>query len=137
MNVSNTTQRLRGAPNGAPPGPGGRPVQDYRTGSNISAANSTSGGSDRNLSGSQMSRAESFENEKKRIIESCFGKKEPDGQSQLHTAVFSGSFKLTEPQYPNPTSHIFESKRMQLTPRVPLLENLLQTTRSPGSSLSL
>ena len=29
--------------------------------------------------GNQTNRAERFEDEKKRIIESCFGKKEPDG----------------------------------------------------------
>ena len=38
------------------------------------------GGENGNLpSGGQTSRAERFEDEKKRIIESCFGKKEADG----------------------------------------------------------
>lgn len=33
--------------------------------------------------GAAMSRAEKFEDEKRRIVESCFGKKEPDGSSML------------------------------------------------------
>lgn len=33
--------------------------------------------------GTLMSRAEKFEDEKKRIIESCFGKRETDGSSML------------------------------------------------------
>ena len=83
MNVSNSGQRLRGPPNGAPLGPGGRPIQDQRNGSALSVTNGASAHSDRNASGAQMSRAEKFEDEKKRIIESCFGKKEPDGSSKL------------------------------------------------------
>lgn len=80
MNVSTggtAGQRPRGPPNGL--GPGGRPIQDLRNGSNISASGSTSANDSRNPPGSEMSRAEIFEDEKKRIIESCFGKKEADG----------------------------------------------------------
>ena len=84
MNVSNSGQRLRGAPNGAPLGPGARPIQDQRSGSGLSVIHGASAASDRNTSGTQMSRAEKFEDEKRRIIESCFGKKEPDGSSELH-----------------------------------------------------
>ena len=84
MNVSNSGQRLRGPPpNGAPLIPGARPSLDQRNGSGPSGANTTSGASDRSVSGTQMSRAEKFEDEKRRIIESCFGKKEPDGSSKL------------------------------------------------------
>ena len=75
MNPSNS-QRVRGAPNGAALGAGGRPVQEYRNGSNSSAMN---GGP----AVASMSRAEKFEDEKKRIIETCFGKKEPDGSSKI------------------------------------------------------
>lgn len=77
MNVSTAGQRPRGPPNGL--GPGGRPVPDHRNGSNLSAISSTSANDSRNPPGSEMSRAEIFEHEKKRIIESCFGKKEADG----------------------------------------------------------
>lgn len=80
MNVSTAGQRPRGPPNGL--GPGGRPVQDHRNGSNISAMSSASANDSRNRSGSEMSRAETFEDEKKRIIESSFAKKEADGSGQ-------------------------------------------------------
>ena len=66
-------------------GPGPRPGHDQR---NVSTMSSTSGFSqpsytERSNSGTQMSRAEKFEDEKKRIIQSCFGKKEPDGASEI------------------------------------------------------
>ena len=80
MNASTAGQRPRGLPNGI--GPGGRPVQDHRNGSNMSAMSSASASDSRNPPGSEMSRAEIFEDEKKRIIESCFNKKEPDGSGQ-------------------------------------------------------
>ncbi len=76
MNVSTPGQRPRGLPNGLGPG---RPVQDHRNGSNMSAASSASANDPRNPAGPGMSGAEIFEDEKKRIIESCFGKKEADG----------------------------------------------------------
>ena len=34
--------------------------------------------------GTPASRAEKFEDEKRRIIDSCFSKKEPDGSRELH-----------------------------------------------------
>ena len=80
MNVSTAGQRPRGPPNGL--GPGGRPVQDHRNGSNISTISSASANDSRNPAGPEMSRAEIFEDEKKRIIESCFVKKEADGSGQ-------------------------------------------------------
>ena len=80
MNVSTAGQRPRGPPSGL--GPGARPVQDHRNGSNISAMSSASANDSRNPPGSEMSRAEIFEDEKKRIIESCFNKKEPDGSGK-------------------------------------------------------
>ncbi len=84
MNVSNTTQRARGPP--PPMGPDSRPVQDQRNGNSMNSASVYSSSTDRNNSGplgTQMSRAEKFEDEKRRIIETCFGKKEDDGSSEL------------------------------------------------------
>ena len=80
MNASTPAQRPWGPPNGL--GPGGRPVQDHRNGSNISAMSSASTSDPRNPPVSEMSRAEIFEDEKRRIIESCFSKKEADGSGQ-------------------------------------------------------
>lgn len=61
-------------------------MQDQRNGSSMTSASVYSSSNDRNASGQQgqqMSRAEKFEDEKRRIIESCFGKKEEDGSSEL------------------------------------------------------
>ena len=80
MNVSTAGQRPRGFPSGL--GPGARPVQDHRNGSNMSAVSSASANDSRNPAGPEMSQAEIFEEDKKRIIESCFGKKEEDGSGQ-------------------------------------------------------
>lgn len=77
MNVSTAGQRPRGLPNGLVPG--ARPVQDHRNGSNMSATSTASANDSRNPAGQGMSGAEIFEDEKKRIIESCFDKKEADG----------------------------------------------------------
>lgn len=77
MNVSTVEQHPRGPPNGL--GPAGRPVQDHRNGSNMSTMSAASGNDLRSHGGPEMSRAEIFEDEKERIIESCFGKKEADG----------------------------------------------------------
>ena len=86
MNVSNPAQRVRGPPNGAPPAPSVRPVLDHRHDMGGSAYPANPPPNDRNPAGPQMSRAEKFEDEKKRIIESCFGKKEPDGSSEHSNA---------------------------------------------------
>jgi len=86
MNVSDATQRVRGPPNGAPLVPSPQLVQDQRNGSSMNSASVYSSGTDRNNPGplrTQMSRAEKFEDEKRRIIETCFGKKEDDGSSEL------------------------------------------------------
>ena len=80
MNVSTAGQRPRGPPSGL--GPAGRPVQDHRNGSNMIATSSASANDSRNPAGSEMSRAEIFEDEKKRIIETAFNKKEADGSGQ-------------------------------------------------------
>ena len=64
--MNNPTGRPRGPPSGASTGPGGRPPPATVNGGNQN-------------SGSSMSRAEKFEDEKRRIVESAFSKKEPDG----------------------------------------------------------
>lgn len=66
--------------------PNSRQVQDQRNGSSMNSGSGYSSSTDRNNSGplgTQMSRAEKFEDEKRRIIETCFGKKEDDGSSEL------------------------------------------------------
>jgi hypothetical protein len=86
MNASNTTQPARDSPNGAPMGPGSHPVLDQRNGSSMTSGSVHSSNNVRNNSGplgTQMSRAEKFEDEKRRIIETCFGKKEDDGSSEV------------------------------------------------------
>ena len=85
MNVNGATQRIRGPSNPAGVGPGVRLPQDLRNGSNASSSTGIPNGNDRSGSGSQLSgaeRAERFEDEKKRIIETCFSKRDPDGTSQ-------------------------------------------------------
>lgn len=87
MNAANNTQRVRGPPNGAPIANGPRAVQDQRNGSSMASGSMYSSSTDRNTSGppgSQMSRAEKFEDEKRRIIETCFNKKEDDGSSEQY-----------------------------------------------------
>lgn len=63
-------------------GPGARPTLDYRNGPSIAAVSAPVASNGSLPAGAQMSRAEKFEDEKKRIIESCFGKKEPDGSCE-------------------------------------------------------
>ncbi|KAL9045681.1 MAG: hypothetical protein Q9214_001315 [Letrouitia sp. 1 TL-2023] len=72
MNPSDPGQRIRGPTNGVMGGPG-RPMQDHR---NMSGPG---GGSASHNPTASMSRAERFEDEKRRIMESCFSKKDPDG----------------------------------------------------------
>ena len=99
MSTSDTTQRARGPSNGVPVGLGARPVHDQR---NVSTMSSTSGFSQPSYangsnSGAQMSRAEKFEDEKRRIIQSCFGKKEPDGASKRPNLLVVKILILTDP----------------------------------------
>lgn len=72
MNANDPAQRSRGPSNGASSGlnPRPGPAQENRNG--VSPARS---------GGSQLSPAEKFEDEKRRIIESCFGKTDIDGTS--------------------------------------------------------
>lgn len=77
MNASSEYgQRPRAPANGPHPSAGARGVPDSRNG--MTQANHS--GTDGHVPpGAQPSRAEKFEDEKKRIIESCFVKKEVDG----------------------------------------------------------
>ncbi|KAL9126434.1 MAG: hypothetical protein Q9217_004505 [Psora testacea] len=81
MNGSNAGQRYRDPSNGAQFGTGPRFGQDPRNGNALpynSPPSATHGGFP---PGAQMSRAEKFEDEKKRIIDSLFSKKDADGSS--------------------------------------------------------
>ena len=82
-------QRPRGLPNGTHPNSTTtRPVYDARNGIAPSQATFVNGGAP---AGSQISRAEKFEDEKRRLIESCFSKKETDGsrESFMHRLTLS------------------------------------------------
>ena len=68
MMAFDQAQRSRGPPNGPATDTGSRPTQDLRNGGGAPVT---------------MSRAERFEDEKRRIIESCFGRKDADGSSTL------------------------------------------------------
>ena len=72
MNINDPSKRMRGPANGSSAAPQFRVAPEMRNGSSA-------------IGGTTMSRAEKFEDEKRRIIESCFGKKEPDGSSMPRT----------------------------------------------------
>lgn len=72
----------RGPPSGSSAGPSVRPPPI-----------TVNGGSQ--LPGETMSRAEKFEDEKRRIIESCFGKKEPDGSGTASKQFKEFGLRLT------------------------------------------
>lgn len=71
MNAGEPAQRMRGPPNGNINRPPGQPHMHQNVGN---AANNGA-----SPPRAPMSRAERFEDEKKRIIESCFSKNDPDG----------------------------------------------------------
>ncbi|KAL9103100.1 MAG: hypothetical protein Q9163_001811 [Psora crenata] len=81
MNPSNNGQRYRGPSNGAHVGPGPRLGEDIRNGNAAAGFGPPSASNGRLQVGAQMSRAEKFEDEKKRIIDSLFSKKDQDGSS--------------------------------------------------------
>lgn len=79
-----------------------------------------------------MSRAERFEDEKRRIIESCFAKSDPNGQREfLPTSIRSPSAyqaNLSTVKLPNHTSLIFASKKMpRILKPLPLLSRRRKT----------
>ena len=85
MNPNNTAPSYRGPPNGNQMGAGPRPGHEMRNGAafpSMMPQSATNGG---HPPGPQTNRAEKFEDEKKRIIESCFGKKDPDGSREYTT----------------------------------------------------
>ena len=71
MNGGDTSQRWRG-PSGDSTAPARMSESELRNGGSGGGANVAS-----NLA----SRAERFQDEKRRIVESCFAKKDPDGSS--------------------------------------------------------
>ena len=79
MNPNVPGQRYRGPPNGLPMGHGPRPGHDMRNGNMPPGMMSPSGPQASSQSQAAMSRAEKFEDEKKRIIETCFSKADQDG----------------------------------------------------------
>ena len=86
------------------------------------------------------SRAERFEDEKRRMIESCFAKVDANGQrksSRLLAVVVvvvlsHHAYLPFLVKFPNHTSPTFESRKMPRIPRPPLLRTRRQTTRNPG-----
>lgn len=76
--MMNGRDRPRGPPSGEVPG-----HRDPRR-----AADPRNGG----FGGGDMSRAEKFEDEKKRIAQSCFSKKDSDGTCMCACIVYVGSF---------------------------------------------
>lgn len=97
MNQQDSSQRSRGPSNGALASQNPRPGLENRTGGSRTA-------------GPSMTRAEKFEDEKNRIIESCFGKKEADGSSMSVQLKTAGSVVL-----PKSTSALGSIKISMLT----------------------
>ena len=58
--------------------------------------------------GREMTRAERFEDEKKRIIDSCFNKKDDDGSSSYHCPPSMSIHAYRYSKYLKHTSPIFE-----------------------------
>lgn len=79
MNTGNPGQRFRGPSNGTHVGPASRPAQEPR---NVSDKSPPMPNGNNAPGVHEMSRAEKFEDEKKRIIDSCFGKTEQDGSGK-------------------------------------------------------
>ena len=99
MNGNDPAHSLRGPLHQSSAGLNSRSAPDNRNGlsSAINAVSTT--GVSRTAEtvmspGTLMSRAEKFEDEKRRIIESCFGKKETDGSSTLRPAWVESRHRL-------------------------------------------
>ena len=94
MNTNDPAHRSRGPPAASSASFSQRAAaQDVRNGLspeiNIVSATGVSRNAGTVMSpGTLMSRAEKFEDEKRRIIESCFGKRETDGSSMLRTVCY-------------------------------------------------
>lgn len=93
MNANDSAHRSRGPPIAFSASFNQRSAQDSRNGVSPEINIVSTTGISRNAGtvmspGALMSRAEKFEDEKRRIIESCFGKTETDGSGRLCTAFF-------------------------------------------------
>lgn len=80
MNHADPGQRIRENPNGIPNGPL-RPPPLQQNGSGGTAGGHSPPGA-AGVPKTTMSRAEKFEDEKRRIIESCFSKRDADGSGE-------------------------------------------------------
>lgn len=102
MNPNDPAQRSRGPPVASLASFSQRVAQDNRNGLSPEINIVSTTGVSRNAGtimspGTLMSRAEKFEDEKRRIIESCFGKRETDGSGTLRTAsVIAKSVSVAE-----------------------------------------
>lgn len=93
MNTNDPAHRLRGPPAASSASFSQRVAQGGRNGLSPEINIVSATGVSRNAGtvmgpGTLMSRAEKFEDEKRRIIESCFGKKETDGSSMLRIVCY-------------------------------------------------
>lgn len=111
---SNESRRPPGAPGGPPP-------------SDRSSARS----------GSAMSRAERFEDERRRITASCFSKIDPnDGQrAYIHVFFWDRNARADIAQCLNPTSHTSAFKKTPHIRNHPPHQTRTQRTKSSVSSL--
>ena len=82
MSYNDSSQRSRGPPSGFKSGPNARPSEETR---NRGPPNS----------GLPMTRAEKFEDERRRIVESCFSKKDADGISTYYIEFGKNSICAT------------------------------------------
>ncbi|KAG8530907.1 uncharacterized protein KY384_004264 [Bacidia gigantensis] len=112
MNPNIPGQRYRGPQDGAPMGPGARPGHDVRNGHPQPGMLSPPPASNGFHQGGQMSRAEKFEDEKKRIIESCFSKKDPDGSlNESYITHIRVQEDEDHPQSPPPSDSLPQKKK--------------------------
>ncbi len=139
MNPQPPGPRFRGGPpNGVQVGPGQQPVQDHRNGNLSPPMNNSSSGSTEHSAGQQSSRAEKFEDQKRRIIESCFHKKEPDGARKhpSRAKAFEANVLIWS-QPPRHISPMSQSPKMHPIPHLLLRPTPFPRTRSSVSSSSL
>lgn len=89
------------------------------------------------LSDDKLKAAQRFEDEKRRIIESCFSKREDDGTGQYFDTLHSASWTDQRPQSPNRILRISRSRKMPPTLRHRLPQAPQTPTRNLESSSSL
>ena len=131
MNSNQPGQRFRGPPNETLV----RPGNDPRNGSYANGPVPPSASSGGFSAATQMSRADKFEDEKKRIIESCFSKTEDDGTRMSLGQGIAQTEGETDPrQRVNHTSPIFASRKMRISHQYRPLVSNQRRRRSLGSS---